>query len=131
MFSVEFGKIYRIFLISSVSELFGSSSRINFSVYALFEKSPFEFVRTLFFYIIADNHNYSSITRTLDKPQLNAAKLENFPFQDLQNVVQSRGDSKSEIKRKEISAQRSALEATVSANKSPKSETSTNGKVPL
>ena len=30
MFSVEFGKIYRIFLISSVSELFGNSSRINF-----------------------------------------------------------------------------------------------------
>ena len=30
MFSVEFGKIYRIFLISSVSELFGNSSWINF-----------------------------------------------------------------------------------------------------
>ena len=30
MFSVEFGKIYRIFLISSVSELFGHSSWINF-----------------------------------------------------------------------------------------------------
>ena len=30
MFSVEFGKIYRIFLISSVSELFSNSSRINF-----------------------------------------------------------------------------------------------------
>ena len=30
MFSVEFGKIYRIFFISSVSELFGNSSRINF-----------------------------------------------------------------------------------------------------
>ena len=30
MFSVEFGKIYRIFLISSVSELFDNSSRINF-----------------------------------------------------------------------------------------------------
>ena len=30
MFSVEFGKIYRIFLIPSVSELFGNSSWINF-----------------------------------------------------------------------------------------------------
>ena len=30
MFSVEFGNIYRIFLISSISELFGNSSRINF-----------------------------------------------------------------------------------------------------
>ena len=30
MFSVEFGKIYRIFLISSVSELFGNFSWINF-----------------------------------------------------------------------------------------------------
>ena len=30
MVSVEFRKIYRIFLISSVSELFGNSSRINF-----------------------------------------------------------------------------------------------------
>ena len=30
MLSVEFGKIYRIFLISSVSELFGNSTRINF-----------------------------------------------------------------------------------------------------
>ena len=30
MFSVEFGKIYRIFFISSVSELFGNSSRIHF-----------------------------------------------------------------------------------------------------
>ena len=30
MFSLEFGKIYQIFLISSVSELFGKSSRTNF-----------------------------------------------------------------------------------------------------
>ena len=30
MFAVEFDKIYRIFLISSVSELFGNSSRTNF-----------------------------------------------------------------------------------------------------
>ena len=30
MFSVEFDKIYRVFLISSVSELFGNSLRINF-----------------------------------------------------------------------------------------------------
>ena len=35
MFSVEFGKIYRIFLISSVSELFGNSSWINFFRVAL------------------------------------------------------------------------------------------------
>ena len=30
MFTVEFGKIYRIFLVSSVSELFGNSSRKKF-----------------------------------------------------------------------------------------------------
>ena len=30
MFTIEFGKIYRILLISSVSELFGNSSRIHF-----------------------------------------------------------------------------------------------------
>ena len=76
MFSVEFGTIYRIFLISSVSELFGNSSRINFFrvVWKFFATGRATRAVQLAYYL-----SYFGIRRTVRVTYMNNSRLTRRP----------------------------------------------------